>query len=92
MIRKKKRTRKLRGSRTYGFGTVGQHRNKGQQGGFGKTGLKKGKKIWRIKFAPEAIGKHGFKRPQSLIKNVSSMNVGELELTIERLVERGLAS
>ena len=49
MIRKNKQVRKRRGYRTHGYGRIGRHRNKGQQGGFGNTGLKKGKKIWRIK-------------------------------------------
>lgn len=92
MIRKAKKTRKRRGYRTHGYGRIGQHRNKGQQGGFGKTGLEKGKKIWRIKYAPDAIGKHGFKRPQSLHNEIIAINVGILDQIVENLTSNGKAT
>ena len=92
MIRKTKKIRKRRGYRTHGYGRVGQHRNKGQQGGSGKTGLKKGKKIWRIKYAPDAIGTHGFTRPQSLVKDIVTINVGKLDQMIETLLVDGKAT
>lgn len=92
MIRKTKKIRKRRGYRTHGYGRVGQHRNKGQQGGSGKAGLQKGKKIWRIKYAPDAIGTHGFTRPQSLVKDIVTINVGKLDQIIETLLVDGKAT
>ena len=91
MIRKDKKVRKRRGYRTHGYGRIGQHRNKGQQGGFGNTGLKKGKKIWRIKYAPELIGKHGFTRPSQLVSDSKCLNLYKLQEKLPRYIEMGLA-
>jgi len=38
MPHKLRKTRKMRGSRTHGYGQVGQHRKSGSRGGVGKAG------------------------------------------------------
>ena len=82
---KKRKVRKKRGSRTHGFGIVGQHRGGGQRGGHGKVGFHKHKWTYTIKYEPERFGKHGFKPP--IRKEVSAINVGELDEQIDSLLD-----
>lgn len=85
MPHKKRKTRKKRGSRTHGYGQVGQHRGGGQRGGHGKAGLRKHKWTHTIKYAPERLRKHGFKPPKR--KEVSTINVGKLDEQIDSLLD-----
>jgi len=84
MPHKKRKTRKKRGSRTHGYGQVGQHRGGGQRGGHGKAGFRKHKWTHTIKYAPERLRKHGFKPP--IRKEVSAINVGKLDEQIDSLL------
>lgn len=96
-VRKKKKSRKLRGrTRTMGWGRVGQHRKSGSRGGFGAVGFHKHKWTWILKHAPNWYGKHGF-LPRSKIEEKAVINVGELDeiaykmtLTGKAVVEDGL--
>jgi large subunit ribosomal protein L15 len=73
----KKKSRKMRGSRTCGWGVSGQHRKSGMRGGFGKAGKFNHKWTYMVNYAKDEIGKKGFK---SLRRNeVSIINVNELE-------------
>jgi large subunit ribosomal protein L15 len=85
MPHKKRKVRKRRGSRTHGYGRVGQHRGGGQRGGKGRAGLHKGKWTHTIKHDPEYFGKHGFSPPKR--KESRTINVGELDGRIEELLE-----
>ncbi len=85
MPHKKKKVRKKRGSRTHGFGRVGQHRGGGKRGGHGKAGFHKHKWTYTIKYNPERFGKHGFKPP--IRKEVSAINVGKLDEQIDSLLD-----
>jgi large subunit ribosomal protein L15 len=88
MIRRKKKTRKYRGSRVHGFGRVGQHRKAGMRGGKGKwAGKNKHLKSGLTETERATIGTYGFKRPLKLVKKDRSINVGELEEVIETLPE-----
>ncbi len=73
-----RKTRKLRGSRTVGYGQVGQHRKSGSRGGKGKAGLHKHKWSWTVKYAPNYFGRDEFKPPRRTIAkkwiNVSQLN------------------
>ncbi len=84
MPHKKRKTRKERGSRTHGYGIIGQHRGGGQRGGRGKTGGKKHKWTYTVKYTPERFGKHGFKPPRR--REVKALNVGELDEQISKLI------
>ncbi|MEM4427493.1 MAG: 50S ribosomal protein L15, partial [Zestosphaera sp.] len=42
----------MRGSRTHGYGRVGQHRKAGSRGGRGAAGLHKHKWTWVVKYHP----------------------------------------
>jgi large subunit ribosomal protein L15 len=83
-----RKTRKKRGSRTHGFGKVGQHRGGGQRGGHGKAGFHKHKWTYVIKYQPNHFGKKGFTSPKSLRRNVSAINVGTLDEIAGKLSAR----
>ena len=97
-----KKIRKKRGTRTIGYGVVGQNRKTGQRAGRGKTTQWKfSKKSYYLKQKelgfpdPDWImGSHGFKRPQKIqrIYQVNTMNVKDLDLKIEDFSLKNLAS
>jgi large subunit ribosomal protein L15 len=88
MATRKRKIRKLRGSRTVGWGQVGQHRKSGMKGGVGKAGLHKHKWSWTVVYAPDYFGKNGFYSLSTHRKSKKWINVGELELLYERLQEK----
>ena len=63
---------------THGRGKKGG-RGAGLRGGKGNAGLNKHKFMHMIKYMPNHFGRHGFKRPSSIIKKEKIINVGELE-------------
>jgi len=97
-----KKVRKMRGTRTHGYGRVGQHRKAGQRAGKGKTTQwKKSKKTYYLKQKelgfPDPdwdFGKRGFKRPQDInrIYKVNALNVKDLDSKIEELTKNNIAS
>ncbi len=97
-----KRIRKMRGTRTCGYGRVGQHRKAGQRAGKGKTTQwKKSKKSYYLKQKelgfPDPdwdMGKKGFKRPQDMVRlsTINTVNVKDLDYKIEKLVEEKKAT
>ncbi|MHA1913280.1 MAG: uL15m family ribosomal protein [Promethearchaeota archaeon] len=97
-----RKVRGMRGSRTHGYGVVGQHRKTGQRAGRGKTTQwKKSKKSYYLKQKelgfPDPdwdMGKKGFKRPQDILRiyQVNSLNVKDLDQIIETLVLEKKAS
>ena len=86
MATRKRKTRRLRASRTHGWGRSGQHRDSGMQGGHGNAGWKRHRWSSVIRYGWQ-IGKTGFtpvnKHPEKAV------NVGDLD--IERLIEQGAA-
>ncbi len=90
--RREKKSKYYRGSRTHGWGRVAQHRRSGRKGGRGRVGYHKHKWSWTVKYAPDWYGKHGFTRHPSLVVRYSTLNVGELDEKIDKLVELGLAT
>ena len=85
----------MRGTRTCGYGRVGQHRKTGQRAGRGKTTQwKKSKRSLYLKQKelgfpdPDWImGKRGFKRPQDTIRlsKINAINVKGLDYKIEKI-------
>jgi len=63
---------------THGRGKKGG-RGAGLRGGRGNAGLLKHKYMYMTKNMPDHFGRHGFKRPQSILKEDRIINVGELE-------------
>lgn len=84
MPHKNRKVRKKRGSRTHGYGRVGQHRGGGQRGGHGKAGRQKHKWSHTVKYDPEYFGKHGFKPPRR--REINAINVGELDEKVSQLL------
>jgi large subunit ribosomal protein L15 len=78
-----RKIRKKRGSRTCGYGRVGQHRKSGSKG-YRRAGRHKHLWTYVVKYEPEYFGKKGFTSPQSLRRTVKAINVGELEENIEK--------
>jgi large subunit ribosomal protein L15 len=63
---------------THGKGKKGG-RGAGLRGGKGNAGLCKHKFMYMNKYMPGHYGVHGFKRPQSILKEEKTINVGEIE-------------
>jgi len=82
---KDRKIRKYRGSRTHGWGQVGQHRARGGRGGTGKAGLDKHKWSYVIKHDPTYWEKKGFVSTKALGKKVSIINVGKLDDLVDKL-------
>lgn len=73
-----RKVRRLRGSRTHGYGQIGQHRHSGKQGGHGNAGLHKHKWSWMVVNDPNHFGRDAFRVPGS--REVSKwVNVGDLD-------------
>ncbi|MBS7632463.1 uL15 family ribosomal protein [Candidatus Bathyarchaeota archaeon] len=79
--------RKKRGSRTEGYGRVGQHRDTGSKG-FRKSGRHKRGWSWVLRYEPDYFGKKGFTSPKSLKQKVKTVNVGRLDEIAEKLSEK----
>jgi len=84
MPHKLRKIRKKRGSRTQGYGRVGQHRKSGSKG-MRKAGRHKHGWSYVLRYEPEYFGKKGFTSPKSLRRKVKVMNVGELDEVAEKL-------
>jgi len=56
------------------------------------AGSEKGDRIRTMKLNPHYFGKHGFKRPEGIVRPVKTINVGDLDEAIDRLVAKGLAT
>lgn len=81
-----RKVRKLRGSRSHGWG-VRQHKGKGSHGGFGRAQGHKGKWTYTVKYEPNRYGKHGFKSHTNV--ETITINVGELDELTNRLLAEG---
>jgi large subunit ribosomal protein L15 len=75
---KDRKVRKKRGSRTHGYGQIGQHRSGGGRGGHGKAGYDKHKWTYVLKYDPTYWKKKGFVSTRTLGKKVNIINVGKL--------------
>lgn len=73
-----RKVRRFRGSRTHGWGQIGQHRKSGGKGGVGKAGLMKHKWTWTVVYEPDHFTKEKPKPPQ---RNIVTkwVNVGQLD-------------
>lgn len=85
----KKKSRKMRGSNTYGHGIKGR-RGAGRKGGRGFAGLGKHHKSYAIKHPELLWGRHGF-TSHTPKENIETINVGILNEQIEALMEQGAA-
>ena len=91
MAQKNRKARKLRGSRTFGYGNAQKHRGAGSRGGRGAGGSKKQKWMWTSKNMPGHFGRSGFKRHPSISAKASFINVSDLDGLAGKLLEGGNA-
>ena len=92
VIYKTRKNRKMRGSKTHGWGSMKKHRGAGSRGGRGMAGTGKrgdAKKpgIWKDK---KYFGKHGFKRPKKITIGVKAINLKTIEQNLESLLLKKL--
>jgi large subunit ribosomal protein L15 len=83
MPHKLRKVRKKRGSRTHGYGRVGQHRCTGSKG-FRKAGRHKAGWSYVLRYEPDYFGKRGFTSPKSLRQKANVINVGKLDEIAEK--------
>ena len=93
MPHKDRKIRRYRGSRTHGYGQIGQHRCRGGRGGTGKAGLDKHKWTFVLKNDPTYWIKKGFVSASTLNKKVRIINIGKLDdladkLEVDKKLER----
>ena len=81
MPHKLRKVRKKRGSRTQGYGQIGQHR----KGTKGKAGLHKHRWTYIIKYEPDYFEKRGFTSQKALNRKFNIINVGELDELADKL-------
>jgi large subunit ribosomal protein L15 len=93
MPHKERKTRKMRGSRTHGYGRIGQHRDAGSKG---QRKVGRHKHLWSYvtTYEPDYFGKHGFTSPQSLKRKEKVINITKLEeiAVISTETEKGKTS
>jgi len=82
---KDRKIRRYRGSRTHGYGQIGQHRCRGGRGGTGKAGLDKHKWTYVLKNDPTYWEKKGFVSARTLNKKVRIINIGKLDDLTDKL-------
>lgn len=77
MPHKLRKIRKTRGSRTQGYGRIGQHRDSGSKGNR-KVG--RHKHLWSkiVTSEPDYFGKSGFTSPQSIHRIENTLNIQRL--------------
>lgn len=91
VVRKRKKVRTQRGTRTYGRGCSKRGRGSGERGGTGLSGGHKQKWSYILKYMPDYFGKHGFTRPSAVRRGTRAINVGELDERLEELLQLGVA-
>jgi large subunit ribosomal protein L15 len=85
-----RKVRRQRGSRTHGWGQVGQHRSTGHKGGHGKAGLHKHHWTRTVLLDRNPFGEKGFVSPTRKVTKKWA-NVGDLDNMFPRYgkVEEG---
>ncbi|MCW4046967.1 MAG: 50S ribosomal protein L15 [Candidatus Bathyarchaeota archaeon] len=78
MPHKLRKIRKTRGSRTQGYGRIGQHRDTGSKG-YRKVGRHKHTWSYVTTYEPDYFSKKGFTSPQSLKQKEKTLNLQKLE-------------
>jgi large subunit ribosomal protein L15 len=78
MPHKLRKIRKFRGTRTQGYGRIGQHRDSGSKGNR-KVG--RHKHLWSkvVTSEPNYFGKHGFHSPQAMRKIEKTINLQNVD-------------
>jgi large subunit ribosomal protein L15 len=84
MPHKLRKIRKTRGSRTQGYGRIGQHRDAGSKG-HRKVGRHKHLWSYVTTYEPDYFSKKGFTSPQSLRRQEKTLNLQKLDELSRRI-------
>ncbi len=79
-----RKTRKVRGSRTQGWGRIGQHRKTGSRP-YRKANRHKQGWSYVTTYEPDYFGKHGFTSRQSKVRNTNVINITKLDALVMQL-------
>jgi len=85
VVRFRKKSRRMRGSHTHGWGMKKKHRGAGSQGGRGQSGMLKHKKSWMLKNDPDHFGEIGFKIPSKAKKEIRAITLKDLDMLAKSL-------
>jgi len=85
VVRRARKIRKKRGSRTCGYGITKKHRGAGSRGGRGNAGMLKHKKTWMLKYDPDHFGRKGFKVPVKAQNIVNAITLRDLDILARKL-------
>ena len=91
VVTKRKKHSRFRGYRTY-HGSHKKWRGSGNRGGRGMIGLDDHKKGFGLKYFPDHYGKHGFKRHYSLMEDIKTINLKDLDQMVGKLKEKKLVT
>jgi large subunit ribosomal protein L15 len=80
-----RKVRKMRGSRTHGYGQIGQHRKSGSRGGKGHAGMHKHGWSYIQRYEPDHFSKDKFKPPNQAQPNI--INLKQLEEIAYKLLQ-----
>jgi len=85
-VRFRKKSSRMRGSKTHGWGMKKKHRGAGSRGGRGKAGMFKHKKSWRIRYEPDYLRKtKGFKISSEAKKEIKAITLKDLDILAKKL-------
>jgi large subunit ribosomal protein L15 len=84
----RKKIRKLRGSRTCGWGRVAQHRGSGHRGGFGNAGGHKHMWSRTVVEDPDHFGKKGFRAHRKILQP-RTLNLDEIPSIVKDVGKKG---
>ena len=84
-VRKVKKNRKMRGTRTCGHGSHKKNRGAGSRGGRGRSGMTKHKKSWAIRYEPDYFGKKGFTIPTRAQKEVKAITLRDIDIIAKKM-------
>jgi len=85
VVRFRKKSRRMRGSKTHGWGAKKKHRGAGSQGGRGQAGMLKHKKSWMLVNDPHHFGKIGFKVPIEVKNEFKAITLKDIDVLAKRL-------
>lgn len=91
VVRRRRKILKKRGSRTMGGGSVKKRRGAGNRGGRGMAGSHKHKWTTVVRSGGGYFGKRGFTRPAKVRRSTNSINVGELDQRLDKLLKENIA-
>jgi large subunit ribosomal protein L15 len=94
VVRRKKKSRKMRGGTSHGWGFSKRHRGKGSRGGHGHAGVgKRGaqKETYYLSLGIAPIGTHGIRvKPRIIVSKLAEINLKEIEENLNKWLSQKL--